>query len=100
MIKAGMKVKVIDVDLMWDKERYISSFKCYTPERFIENGDIASLIEVDCILGRGIQLVFDNGDISQVYPYIPFNRNKESYKDDEMSAEYLEKALKILENVE
>ena len=65
----GKRVRVVNVDNLWDKDRYSPNGMSYKPvSKYILNGDEGTIRE-DCGLFGGLFIEFDNRDVSQTYDF-------------------------------
>ena len=62
----GRKVRMINIDSLWCKERYNANGEGHEPCVSIKNGDIGILKETSKFF-NGLYIEFENGDISQTY---------------------------------
>ena len=83
----GKRVRVVNVDNLWDKDRYNSNGGSYKPSKYISNGD-EGIIREDYELLSGLFIEFDNRDVSQTYG---FNTEYEN------GVRYLFDAIEVLE---
>ena len=88
----GKRVRVVNVDNLWDKDRYNPNGMSYKPvSKYILNGDEGTIRE-DCGLFSGLFsglfIEFDNRDVSQTYD---FNT------ENEYGVRYLLDAIEVLE---
>lgn len=80
------RVRVVNIDNLWDKDRYNHNGGSYKPSKYILNGD-EGIIREDCGLS-GLFIEFDNKDVSQTYDF-----NTEY----EIGVRYLLDAIEVLE---
>ena len=65
----GKRVRVVNVDKLWDDYRYSPNEMSYNPvSKYILNGDEGTIRE-DCGLFGGLFIEFDNRDVSQTYDF-------------------------------
>ncbi len=84
----GKRVRVVNVDNLWDKNKYNAYGISYKPvSKYISNGD-EGIIREDCELSSGLFIEFDNRDSSRTYI---FNAECES------GVRYLLDAIEVLE---
>ena len=87
----GKRVRVVNIDNLWDKDRYNPNGGSYEPSKYILNGD-EGIIREDCGLFSGLFsglfIEFDNRDVSQTYD---FNT------ENEYGVRYLLDAIEVLE---
>lgn len=62
------RVRVVNVDNLWDKDRYNPNGESYKPSKYILNGD-EGIIREDYELLSGLFIEFDNRDVSQTYDF-------------------------------
>ena len=84
----GKRVRVVNVDNLWDKDRYNPNGMSYKPvSKYLLNGD-EGIIREDYELLSGLFIEFDNRDVSQTYG---FNTEYEN------GVRYLFDAIEVLE---
>lgn len=84
----GKRVRVVNVDNLWDKDRYNPNGMSYKPvSKYILNGDEGTIRDDDGLFS-GLFIEFDNKDVSQTYG---FNTEYES------SVQCLFDAIEVLE---
>ena len=64
----GKRVRVVNIDNLWDKDRYNPNGGSYKPSKYILNGD-EGIIREDYELLSGLFIEFDNRDVSQTYDF-------------------------------
>ena len=64
----GKRVRVVNIDNLWDKDRYNPDGGSYKPSKYILNGD-EGIIREDYELLSGLFIEFDNRDVSQTYDF-------------------------------
>lgn len=62
----GKRVRVVNIDNLWDEDRYNPNGGSYKPSKYILNGDEGIIREDYGLLG-GLFIEFDNRDVSQTY---------------------------------
>ena len=64
----GKRVRVVNIDNLWDKDRYNPNGGFYKPLKYISNGD-EGIIREDYEPLSGLFIEFDNRDVSQTYDF-------------------------------
>lgn len=83
----GKRVRVVNIDNLWDNYRYNPNGVSYKPLKYISNGDEGTIRE-DYELLSGLFIEFDNRDVSQTYDFS---------SEYENGVQYLFDAIEVLE---